>query len=673
MEYLVSSIAPKQFFENLLSLKSRVNFQLPSEEIVYECSQCEITFPITDHGFIISLQSPLKNMMNDELMKFLKEKIGKLKPGTSCVHESYQLREQPKNILLMFEESDSSWINNCVIGACEYQPTLCVSKKLQHKAVFFVLLQNLRSPDWLYHNFIKCNFDNYLNVYKSSHMKPEESMVFDDETLSIHRENIPRLSGGGRKLHAGFNYECCWCPTEDVKSGKKGRFKEYRAYLSHFKSYHNGENGEGVPMEEFYAKVVRNDPKWFCTNCKNYYSMGHRNTHRSICSISNLDQTTPSRDDIGKSQDITVSHKRKNSQSPSYGSYLSKTEKRILLNEKSCQTERNTGVSRSCQTENNVISDCCQTDIEIRNEDVGRDGKDGKDLPEVDDESWMVRIQPDILDEFCVGMESLMNDHIKIKLMKVKDTENESVKITENESVKITENESVKHTENEYVKHTENESVKPNENIANFDNSSGPKNTKRKLNKWWMNLPKNLYGDRGHNGPKIFLENDSEEFVQKCLQRHLKHEENKKELDLLMLEAESDYAKERIFSLERDQPFLDRYEEHVRNSSKKDALNLFAEEYELLQIHSGQKANTGKNYRNRIVEFFTFMAKRFDNFHLDWMVDCKGKIEKIGREGQKTYEIFLPIKEELKDFIKQYKYGGEHISFCFLKKNNSFL
>ena len=57
------------------------------------------------------------------------------------------------------------------------------------------------------------------------------------------------------------------------------------------------------------------------------------------------------------------------------------------------------------------------------------------------------------------------------------------------------------------------------------------------------------------------------------------HELEKLRLDNLMLEAESETAKERLFSKERDYPFLDKYEKFVRTSSKKDGQNIFTEEY----------------------------------------------------------------------------------------------
>ena len=125
-----------------------------------------------------------------------------------------------------------------------------------------------------------------------------------------------------------------------------------------------------------------------------------------------------------------------------------------------------------------------------------------------------------------------------------------------------------------------------------------------------------------------------------------------------MKEAESPSAQLLQFSEVRDKPILEKYTDFVRTSSAKDVLHIFSEDYEQLNLPTGAKSSTAGQYTNRIIEFFKFMARKYRGFHLDWFLDFKGEIEKVYPDGNKNDEIFLPTKDDLTDFIKQFKYGG---------------
>jgi hypothetical protein len=183
------------------------------------------------------------------------------------------------------------------------------------------------------------------------------------------------------------------------------------------------------------------------------------------------------------------------------------------------------------------------------------------------------------------------------------------------------------------------------------------------INKWWLKVPKHLYGDKGLQGPKIFLPNDSEEFVKRCTDRYKKNIQDKLDLDKKMKDAESEDAQLLQFSMERDKPILEKYTAFVQTSSAKDVFNIFSEEHELLNLPTGAKSSTAGQYKNRIIEFFKFMSRKYNNFHLDWMVDFKGKIDKMYPDGNNTKDIFLPTKDDLTEFIKQFKYGGNLDNF----------
>merc|ERR1712208_173295 len=73
--------------------------------------------------------------------------------------------------------------------------------------------------------------------------------------------------------------------------------------------------------------------------------------------------------------------------------------------------------------------------------------------------------------------------------------------------------------------------------------------------RWWDQIQKHLYSDRGLGGPKIFLPTDSEEFVTTITENYQNHMTEKSKLDEQMLLAESGDAKFQQFSIERDQSF----------------------------------------------------------------------------------------------------------------------
>lgn len=633
MEHIESYLSPHKFVKNLQTLRRRVSFPLPSDEVIYQCSVCDIHFPLSSSG-IISLPSTLMTDFNHDLKSFMNELLEKRKEEKSCAHEDIKLDNQPENLLVSFKESDaSSVINTITLGSCQYEPILLFTTDIIQKNDFLAIFQNTNTTETSYADFIKLNLHTFLNLDQHSSSDKEDSPVFDDQTLSLTTHPTLRLKGGGRKLHEQYNYSCLWCPQEVIKSGTKGKFKEYRTYLSHFKKIHIE---EGVQMSEFEEKVARADPKWLCPTCQTYYSLGHSNNHRLNCQPSNVnssamvDETSTT---SKRKEEHSGTHKRKPSQSPSPdGLHSQKIEKVTATYERSCQTDY-AGITKECQTERSLMM---QYDDNQEVTKVTTKEEYGECINKVE---IKVEINPAEVESCTMDQE----EEEKVKI----DEEKPMVKLHYD-------------VEDELWKEnilTEKE-IKA-ECIESIMNPPQINNQKYTFTKWWTKLPKDFFTDKGRNGPKIFCTDDTEEFIQKCLARHKEHELEKLRLDNLMLEAESETAKERLFSKERDYPFLDKYEKFVRTSSKKDGQNIFTEEYELLNIARGSKAKTGELYRNRILEFFKFMAKRFDNFHFDWMTDYGEKIEKNGRNGQKTKELFLPTKEELRDFVKQFKYGGD--------------
>ena len=86
-----------------------------------------------------------------------------------------------------------------------------------------------------------------------------------------------------------------------------------------------------------------------------------------------------------------------------------------------------------------------------------------------------------------------------------------------------------------------------------------------------------------------------------------------------------------------------------------------------MDLPKGAKSSTAEQYGNRIIEFFKFMAAKYHCFHLDWMLDYRGVVEKTYPDGNKTTDIFLPTMDDLREFIKTFRYGSNPAANCGLR------
>jgi hypothetical protein len=197
--------------------------------------------------------------------------------------------------------------------------------------------------------------------------------------------------------------------------------------------------------------------------------------------------------------------------------------------------------------------------------------------------------------------------------------------------------------------------------------SSMLKTNMRQLNKWWLNLPKEKYYSADNMGPEIFCKEDTEDFIKTVMDKWSLHKAEKERLDKEMLEAESEEAETLQFSLTRDKDFVTKYIAFVSSFSAKDVLNLFSGVYESMDLPKGAKSSTAAQYGNRIIEFFKFMAAKYHCFHLDWMLDYRGIVEKTYPDGNKTTDLFLPTMDDVREFIKTFRYGSNPAANCGLR------
>ena len=558
------------------------------------------------------------------MVEYLKERHVKeqvLCSNMICVHPL----GTPENIIVSFPESDQVHMKDINIADDTYKLKLMIVPEKSDKKTIFVLYQKEGCTEEEYLKFIECNFNTHLDGKDICY----EELIYDDESATYYQQDTPRLSGGGRRLNADFNYECLWCPKDVIKLGKKGRFKQFKSYREHFKEYHHGEEGNGVSMADFLSRVHRIDPTWYCKNCDRHYSLGNVVYHKSICKQSNQDVSDSERE----SEDIeSVAGPSNADSNVGRKKRASFKKKRFIIYSDSSSDEKEQEENEDTNKNNNdtAAPDLMETNstdnLNKRSILDNSFSEENNDTSRIKTKKKVKKINTDytFLD---------VNDELYSSSPEMDLTEailEPKVEVSETPEFEIEIN------------------VEPSKSIS-----------METFKKWWLNIPKHLYGDKGLGGPAIFLSSDSEEFVKRCTDRYKKHIQEKRVLDINMQEAESEEAQSLQFSLERDKPILEQYTAFVQTSSAKDVLNFFSEEYEQYEIPSGAKSSTAGQYTNRIMEFFKFMSKIYHNFHLDWMVDFKGAIETDYKDGSKSSDIFIPPKEDFTEFIKQFKYGGK--------------
>ena len=477
----------------------------------------------------------------------------------------------------------------------------------------------------------------------------------DDESASQYQHDLPRVSGGGRKLHAEFNYECLWCPKEVLKLGQKGKFRELKTYRRHFMNFHHGENGEGVPMADFLMRVQRNEPTWFCEICQQDYSLDNEIRHRAICK--------PNQEKSDSDNNISLANKNQPKQKTKKSIKVSRFKriKSAYLSDSSSSSNDDEPIEASVKEHRQGNTDP-KRQILDRSIDTSFEPRDK--FQKTGNERSMLKNNPEQLSESRnISVLDHCSEPIPNPLCQNKGVDGIFSEIKDEICLSDSGPEDdITKSPTQLIVKLETEEEEEEENII----------------KWWLHVPKHLYTDMNKGGPKIFL--PTEEFVELCLQRHREATQEKLILDQIMMEKESPEEELLQFSDLRDKPILDNYTAFVKTLSTKDILQAFSEEYEELDIPKGVKSSTAGQYGNRIIEFFKFMAKRYPGFHLDWFFDYKEEIEKIYPDGTKTNEMFIPRKDDVTDFIKQFKYGGKHnnilgvdlISF-FSRKSSSQL
>ena len=662
-------ISSNLFFKNLLRLKEKMKSPLPSDIIYYQCVNCNLDIPINGDG-VIKLVKPLDKHLGaviDETVRCSIERHTKENKKCAtmiCIHPV----GTPVNILVSFPESDYIHIKEFKLGTDNYKVKLLITQ--DNSKAIFALYQRENSHKINYLEFIKCNFETFLNIKdldKENILEAE--IIFDDESMNHNQHSLPRLSGGGRSLHAIFNYQCLWCSEEELKLGKKGRFKELRSYRKHFRDNHLSEEGNGVPMAEFIDRVRRSEPTWLCEICHKNLSLGNAVRHKAICKPENSSES-----DSDTIED-TVKTKFDKSSTLKKTKEKMKMKKYTIYSESSSDEEESAMIKQAKEIEKDpqtcitMPSDAEETNSlekqNKRDEDIHHEKSIELDKIKEKARKYLNKDNTDSKrnnrdDSFCSSDEQNF-------LSKIKQKKKQKIVNTDYTFLDVEDELYCSSPENNSMERLIVPKLEPTVHVEiDILIQSDPK-THVTYNKWWKKVPIHLYGDRDISGPRIFLPTDTIEFVERCTKKYNEHIVEKKVLDKKMQEAESSDAKLLQFSEVRDREILTKYTDFVQTSSAKDVLNIFSEEYEQLNIPTGAKSSTAAQYSHKILEFFKYMASVYNNFHLDWMVDFKGTIEKTYQDGSRSKDIFLPTKKDLTEFIKKFKYGSNPAANCGIR------
>ena len=287
MQVICTTVSSPSFLSNYEDLKRRMREALPTDVLLFQCEDCQENMPLNSCG-VIKVDDPLQESVSITLdvmiTKLKKDHIRRNENCASAKMHLHPVLRAPNNICLSFTSSDSRHISDFKLEDTCYKVKLMVINP-DEKGIFAVY-QNTNYARETYTEFLKCNFKTFLDTECTLNEDIfDEEWIQDDKGVNDYQHLLPRMIGGGRKIRADFNYVCLWCPKEDIKKGKKGRFKELKNYRDHFKKYHHGEDGEGIPMSEFDKKINRCEPTWFCQNCKQHYSLGNEIRHKAICQM----------------------------------------------------------------------------------------------------------------------------------------------------------------------------------------------------------------------------------------------------------------------------------------------------------------------------------------------------------------------------------------------------
>ena len=281
MEVLSLTIDVESFWVNYCDLKGSMDIPFPLDYITYKCNKCHNQISHLKNGdlFLEEVSAPIPEILTIEKLKL--EEIHFCENAQLTLDKEIGL---PENILLFLKKNSVEVVNSFQIESEEYKPILVVKSDLNNPVL--ILYQRDGSKNFTYFNLISKNFERILNVYPDKEENEELEKVHDEESALCMQQDLPRMTGGGRRILQDFKYICQWCSPEALAKKNRGRFREIRNYRDHFRRFHE----DTVPFSEFLNKVERNDPTWLCKICRQRISLGNQLRHQVICRAPNYDK-----------------------------------------------------------------------------------------------------------------------------------------------------------------------------------------------------------------------------------------------------------------------------------------------------------------------------------------------------------------------------------------------
>ena len=614
-----------------------------------------------------SIEEPFSDFFQKLQAFFIEEH---LTYSEACSGEKVSIEDKcgfPINIIFLLPKTRVENFDNFDLEGQQYILDTVVESRDDSSAVVLVVYKIENSNSEFYFDFINDNFITHLNVDLDVEdiSQTAENLIIDDDTANEFRHLLPRFEGGGRGVNQHFNYVCKWCPKEKL-TGQRGKFMEIRNYRDHFRRFHLSEE---VPYTEFLENVSRREPKWLCPNCNNQMSLGNMVRHKAVCKSSN----SSDEDNSSEEEDDRVKNKRRKRTTEKFKK--ARKPRHFDTSDEESESQEDKGSSEEeSNVEESVPARRIITRATARNysEEDKSDEENNEqtrtkissvfDFPDEETDKTSQTTQKEAVASKLPVNECLpdseMNESpvLRKRFKKMGEGKYEIVDEMNNNDQKKFKKPAIFKTpevQDEFMKSDEEEANTDCDTETDISMNTSVSET----GSWWQNIHEGLFCDHGYHGMKVFYKTDTEDFIQRVIQNWKTHEAKKCELDKKREDVENSELALNQFSPLRDQPILAAYSDFVQSHSTKDVLKIFSADYEENSVQKGAKATTAKNYGNRIVEFFNYMADVYESFHLDWFTDYGGKIEKNLLNGEKSWEIFTPTIDDLKNFFQQYKFG----------------
>ena len=226
MEVLNLAVDTETFWTNYCDFKASIKIPTPLDYVAYLCSCNKDLFLLRNGDIFVEKEvSSMEQLLMDE-KKLLIEEHAEEDKCANChltINASIGL---PQTLSIFFNENSAEAIQEFKFEDNDYHPTLKVMSSKNEALPVMALFQNKSSTDDTVIQLIRKNFNTYLNI------KPEEEntleIVNDDDEVTFHQQQLPRLTGGGRNIMGQFRYICKWCPEDVLRSRVRGRFNEIK-------------------------------------------------------------------------------------------------------------------------------------------------------------------------------------------------------------------------------------------------------------------------------------------------------------------------------------------------------------------------------------------------------------------------------------------------------------